>query len=319
MRRVSSKGLRRPWPRLISVARDWLEAVIRTALDAEIRDCWQPASGAIAETYVVELAGHEHRRVVCKRGGASIWTDEVIEPRVTKWVGETTALPVPTVLAQGSIAARADSARWALYEYLEGTRPTLDTPAQRDWLVTRAGAMLGQLHAAFSFDRRGGLGSTDGDLVIRPADGVSILSSRLARQVITADDAMTPAIPPVLAHGDFRPANLLVRDDRVTAVLDWGNAHITHPGFSLARAEVRFVDIPAASGRERAELRNRFRTTYTDYHQLPAFVISELPRFKALWIAQAAANLVGVARTARGRSQLRRQLREHRSRWANDI
>ena len=301
------------------MAPDWLATVIRTALDAEIHDCWQPAGGAIAETYVVDITGPDARRVVCKRGGASIWTGEVIEPLVATWVGESTSLPVPTVLAQGSLAVGEDSTRWALFEYREGTQPTMETPAQRDWIAARAGAILGRLHAAFSFDRRGGLGSTDGDLVIRPDEGVSILKSRLVRQFVTAGDATTPAVPPVLAHGDFRPENLLVRGERVSALLDWGNAHITHPGFSLARAEVRFVDLPAATRNERVELRTRFRTAYAAHHSLPAFLLSELRRFKMLWTAQAAANLVGVARTSRGWLQLRRQLRQYRSDGASDI
>ena len=301
------------------MAPEWLAAVIRSALDAEIRECWRPASGSLADTFVVELASTGRERVVCKRGGASIWTGDAIEPLVAARVREETGLPIPTVLAQGSLAAVDGPARWAVYEYRDGTRPTVETPARRGRLAARAGTLLGRLHASFSFDRRGGLARTDGELAVRPAAGVTILESRLARRFVTAGVATAPAVPPVLAHGDFRPANLLLRGERVTAVLDWGNAHVTHPGLSLARAEVRFADLPAATGSERVELREQFRTAYAARHSLPAFVVSELPRFKALWIAQAARNLAGVARTTRGRTQLRRQLREHLRVGASDI
>ncbi|WP_436774598.1 phosphotransferase family protein [Yinghuangia sp. YIM S09857] len=35
--------------------------------------------------------------------------------------------------------------------------------------------------------------------------------------------------PNVLVHGDFKPGNLLIRDGRVTAVLDWETAHLGDP------------------------------------------------------------------------------------------
>lgn len=315
--RIAPKGLRWVWPTIQTVAPDWLEAVIQTAMDADIREWWQPAGGAIADTYVVDLANSDGQRVVCKRDGASIWTGDVIEPLVATWVGERTDLPVPNVISKGSLSAGLESARWALYEFIDGTPPSLETPSERAWIATRAGSLLGRLHAAFAFDRRGGLARSDGELVIRPTDGVSILDSLLGHRFVSTAEASAPAVSPVLAHGDYRPANLLVRDKRVAAVLDWGNAHVTHPGFSLARAEVRFADLPASSASERTELRERFRSSYADHHSVPGTVMAELPRYKVLWVVQAAHNLVGVAQTPRGRVQLRRQLLEHVG--ANDI
>lgn len=263
---------------------------------------------------MIDLEDAKYQRVVCNRGGASIWTGEVIEPLVVAWIEDITDLPVPTVIAHGSLSTEENTTRWALYEYCEGTMPSMETPAERERLAALGGTLLGQLHAARSFEQRGGLGRSDETLEIRPTEGVSILESRLGRHFVTVNDAPTHEPPSVLAHGDFRPANLLVRNGRISAVLDWGNAHITHPGFSLARAEVRFVDLLADDSSERGVLRDRFRTSYAAHHRLPASVITELPRFKALWVAQAARNLLGVARTPHGRWQLRRQLRDLRSR-----
>lgn len=96
----------------------------------------------------------------------------------------------------------------------------------------------------------------------------------------SATEAEESALSPVLDHGDFRPENLLVDDESVVAVLDWGNAQVTHHGFALARAEVRFVDRPARSPDERVDLQERFRTAYANHRPLPQFVEIELPRLK---------------------------------------
>jgi aminoglycoside phosphotransferase (APT) family kinase protein len=47
--------------------------------------------------------------------------------------------------------------------------------------------------------------------------------------------AALPARPPALLHLDYHPANVLVRDEQVTAVLDWANARAGDPRADLAR------------------------------------------------------------------------------------
>ncbi len=42
---------------------------------------------------------------------------------------------------------------------------------------------------------------------------------------------------PVLVHGDFGPQNVLIQDDRITALLDWEFAHIGQPVEDLAWTE----------------------------------------------------------------------------------
>lgn len=292
---------------------EWLREVVRTALDARIRECRRPPTGALAETYCLALEGASApARAVCKRAGASVWTGDVVEPEVVRLVGAETALPVPEVLASGSLEGVAGPARWALYEYRDGRRPETGIAGRRAELAAEAGRLLGRLHAsrALEFDRRGGLERAGTGLEVRPAASAGVLDSRLARRVAPVGPATAPAVAPVLDHGDFRPANLLVDEDGVAAVLDWGNAHVTHPGFALARAEVRFADLAAGRAGERRALRERFRAAYARRSDLPDAVRAALPRFKALWVLQAAANVAGVARRARGRRQLWRQLRE---------
>lgn len=60
-------------------------------------------------------------------------------------------------------------------------------------------------------------------------------SRRLARLLSQAPDL--PGAPQVV-HGDFRAANVLVRDSRVVGVLDLDDAHRAHPVEDLAQASV---------------------------------------------------------------------------------
>jgi len=44
----------------------------------------------------------------------------------------------------------------------------------------------------------------------------------------------TQPVDPVVCHGDFHPANILVADGQVTGLIDWGNVMFTHPEYDVA-------------------------------------------------------------------------------------
>jgi len=294
--RVSSRGQGSDVPP--SVRR-----IVREALDAEAVTATRPTAGAVAETYLLDLA--DGRRAVCKLGGRSIWTDSVVEPLVVDSVGERTALPVPPVLASGSVTGPDGPDRWALYGRLPGTVPrNLDRESKTD-LLGAAGAMLGELHAAFAFDRIGGLVRADGSLRLVEPSTRNLLVSRPARKLRERRD--TPETF-VLGHGDYHPGNLLVADGAVTGLLDWGNAHVTAATYAVARAEARFVDLTTTAVADRRQFRDRFRDAYRQAGPAEAVAFELLPAYKLLWLGQSARNLAGVASTAPGRTQLRRQL-----------
>lgn len=249
---------------------------------------------------------------MCKLGGASVWTGDVIEPLVTRLVGQRTALPVPRVLASGSLEPPAKGLeRWALYEYLEGTNPDRRyrdlEAAVRRWLVADAGRYLGRLHAAFPFERIGGIARDGGQLrLCGPHGWHAVGQEGVGPRPIGGERELTP----VLTHGDYQPGNLLVDDHgRVSAILDWGNAHVTHAGYALARAEARFVDIPRLRADDRRRLRRIFREAYARHGDLENGFARRAPVYKLLWLSQSAANVARIARSRRGRTQLWRQLR----------
>ncbi|ELZ02902.1 aminoglycoside phosphotransferase [Natrialba chahannaoensis JCM 10990] len=342
-----------------TVAEQITAAALESTLDLEspptVRSCWRPAAGSVAETFVVALetggdrkqhASAVPERVVCKLGGASVWTGDVIEPLVLGQVSELSSLPVPAVIASGSIEidsgdGLASGDRWALYEFRDGQNAgecyhTHGATARRR-LVAQAGTALGQLHSLgeddseLEFDRVGGLARDTGTeetaetqrrktRTARKNAGTLELTELECWHALDPPARLRSALPvplagddgcrPVLTHGDFQPSNLLVTPaGDITAILDWGNAHVTHDEYALARAEVRFVDLHARrfSRAERERLRTAFRRGYTAHAPLSDEFDERAPSYKLLWALQSGANYTRIVRSARGRQQLWRQ------------
>ncbi|WP_394740721.1 phosphotransferase family protein [Natronococcus roseus] len=293
--------------------------IVEAALETELHSSRRPDPGSVADTVVLELAD-DPETVVCKRGGASVWTGDVIEPLVADLVGATTELPVPEVLASGSLADPSDggSDQWALYEHLSGRNPGPEysglEPDVRGRLVREAGELLGRLHATDSleFTRVGGLAREGSTLRLCEPDGWHAVDSGAVLEAFPVPSVDDPNPRPVLTHGDYQLSNLLIdASGSITAVLDWGNAHVTRAEYALARAEARFVDVHARElePRERARLRTTFRSGYAREGRLEPGTARRLRGYKLLWLAQSAANYGRIARDARGRRQLRRQCR----------
>lgn len=296
-------------PRRVSDVPDAVAAIVDAALDARVEHCSVPREGAVADTYVLGMDG-EPSRAVCKLGGANVWTGEVVEPEVVRLVGERTDLPVPSVLASGSLVP--DGVRWGLYEFVEGDVPSPEVEEYRA-LLECAGARLGELHDAFAFEEVGGLVRVDGRLRLAEPTPANVLAWPLPGW-LAVPGAGDTRCRPVLTHGDYHPGNLLVEGDEIAAVIDWGNAHVTHAEYALARAEARFVDVPAYSSGmwsrdERDALRVAFRSGYRRHAPLPPAYGRRASRYRLLWALQSGVNLARVARTPRGRTQLGRQVR----------
>ncbi|WP_293031479.1 phosphotransferase family protein [Natronococcus sp.] len=296
-----------------------VDRIVEAALETELRSSRRPDPGSVADTLVLELAD-DPETAACKRGGASVWTGDVIEPLVVDLVGAATDLPVPEVFASGSLVGPSDGGpdRWALYEYLSGRSPGSEypglEPAVRGRLVREAGELLGRLHATASlaFDRVGGLAREGSALRLCEAEGWHAMDPGQGLEVLPVPLAGDPDCRPVLTHGDYQPSNLLIdASGSITGVLDWGNAHVTHAEYALARAEARFVDVHARElePRERARIRQAFRSGYTRAVRLEPGIDRRLRTYKLLWLAQSTANYGRIARSARGRRQLWRQCR----------
>jgi aminoglycoside phosphotransferase (APT) family kinase protein len=140
---------------------------------------------------------------------------------------------VPTPLARGT-PAEGYPHEWAVYDWLEGEDAT---SAHLD--LRRAVVELADLLAAlWRIDTTGGLrGDRGGPL--RPRDeatraGIAALGDAIdAEAVTTAWEAALAAPewdrPPVWVHGDLDARNLLVEQERITGLLDWGCACVGDP------------------------------------------------------------------------------------------
>ncbi|MEF8812276.1 MAG: aminoglycoside phosphotransferase family protein [Halovenus sp.] len=286
-----------------------IERVVETALGCSVRSCELPGNGRMAATYVLELDGTP-ARAVCKVGGPSVRTGDVVEPLVLRLVGRTTSLPVPAVLASGALRDGHRRTRWGLYEFREGTTPAqydeLTLPVRRQ-VVSEVGEILGQLHGSHQFERTGGVAAADGQLRVRDPRGFDFpeRGRRLLRSYPGLED-----LQPVLTHGDLFPGNLLVDDaGRITALLDWGNAHVTTAGYALSRAEMRFIDWFRFPARESERLRTALRTGYRRHRSLPPDYPEFGSFYKLLWLAQSGERHLRHTVTSRGRRQLRQHLR----------
>lgn len=68
---------------------------------------------------------------------------------------------------------------------------------------------------------------------------------------------------PVLAHVDYRPGNLLLRETGDTvAVLDWGNVRVTSPAYCLANAEQYLCGRAALGSDRRTRVREALLSGY---------------------------------------------------------
>lgn len=143
-------------------------------------------------------------------------------------------VPVPEVLAEGE--------DWLVLSYIEGA--AMETTAEQ----TRAAAETLARLSAVTFPTAGWL-QPDGR--IEPfnfgSEGDDFVASMLANSEVrrwldpetltalpslVAEQARLDAAEPeliCLCHGDFNPGNLLFRDDRLVAVLDWEFAHAGSP------------------------------------------------------------------------------------------
>ncbi|ELZ99002.1 phosphotransferase [Haloferax mucosum ATCC BAA-1512] len=210
-----------------------------------------------------------------------------LEVRLARAVRKRTSLPVPRVLATGTVAGHGYAiVERAVGDELHERFVSLDTATQMQ-VARTFGRGLGQLHDAFSFDGYGALDTFGDDSIAEfyadgatdwrswfatyARDGIDALpptfDSLRQRLYDAVETASLPASPPaVLYPWDLRPGNALVADDAVSAVLDWGNPLAATPGLGVAKVEHLVADWYVADG---SALRRAFREGYEGVRPYP--------------------------------------------------
>jgi aminoglycoside phosphotransferase (APT) family kinase protein len=180
-----------------------------------------------------------------------------------RWLPQLAPLlpfPIPVPLAMGAPALGYPWA-WSVYAWIEGETAAAAPVADLAGLALALGRFLTALQAidaregpaagAHNFHRGGPLTTYDAET----RQAISALEGRIDAAAVTEmwDAALAAAWrgPPVWLHGDVTPGNLLMRDGRLSAVIDFGISGVGDPACDLAIAWTFF----------QGESREAFRAT----------------------------------------------------------
>lgn len=201
-----------------------------------------------------------------------------------------TSIPVPQVIEtsrspSGEIPP-ALTLEYVRGEPLGGAIQESSTEIQRQ-IMHEVGFYLGSLQDTFQFDSYGMLQLDNGMLVVDGMDSwgewfesrwqtaIEQLTETPYADMIPElkawyDDQPDPAgsdQPPVLIHGDFRAANILVTkstNQMITAILDWESVAAATSGFQLALVDQNLIDEYASLPEEQEQLRESLHKGYRE-------------------------------------------------------
>jgi aminoglycoside phosphotransferase (APT) family kinase protein len=129
-------------------------------------------------------------------------------------------------------------------DYVEGA--TEFAPADLEDFTAQTATQLAQIHSvAGATEKLSFLPKVDEIYLerfkVRPAKVDESIGEGRIRDVLEAVWPLHPLNNPVLLHGDFWPGNILWRDDRLVAVIDWEDARLGDPVADLANARLEMI------------------------------------------------------------------------------
>lgn len=181
-----------------------------------------------------------------------------------RWLGELARrcpVPVPAPVRTGRPGAGFPWA-WSVVPWFPGTHAADEPVAARTAWAPALAEALAALHAAASPDapvnpvRGGELADRSAALRGRLEHLEARSPGAAARAEALWEDALAAprwAGAPLWLHGDPHPANLVVRDGRLAALLDFGDLTAGDPACDLATAWLTFDDEGRAAFRERSD------------------------------------------------------------------
>lgn len=204
-------------------------------------DGWDNTTFRLGDELSVRLPSHE--RYVPQIAKEHRWLPVL---------AEHLPLPIPSPVARGE-AGCGFPRPWSIYRWLDGESAAVVGVRDLDRFADDIGAFLRALHRVptdggpiagpHSFNRGGPVGVWDEETraAIAALDGRIDTSGALE----VWDAAVTaPAWegPDVWVHGDVVASNLIVRDDRLCAVIDFGCSAIGDPACDLTLAWTTFEE-----------------------------------------------------------------------------
>ncbi len=160
-------------------------------------------------------------------------------------------LPIPAPLAMG-VPAEGYPWHWSIYRWLEGEIATIDRIVALPWFATELGQFLVALQridatggpppGPHNFFRGGPLKVYD------PESRAAIATLDGMIDTVAATTVWEAALnapwhgPPVWVHGDVAAGNLLVKEGRLSAVIDFGSSGVGDPACDLVIAWTLFSE-----------------------------------------------------------------------------
>lgn len=268
-----------------------------------------PATGNTKRTAFVSLADGRDLVIQSQPAGTGLAT----EARLSREVARRTDVPVPRVLATGTV----EGSEYVVTERVPGedlhARFVDLDPGVREAVVRSMGRWLAALHDAFAFDGYGPLTLAGERLLVadpvtdwrtwfceyteralsRLGDGFDDLVPRIRESVEAGVDDLPLDPPARLFPWDLRPGNATILGNRVTALLDWGEPLSASRGLSLSKATYVTVDwyLPDAVATDR--LRTAFLDGYRDRFALPRTSDTERRLYRLTAVAASAVDSQG--------------------------
>lgn len=248
----------------------------RVAPGSSVVRTWPLRGGISAHMTAVELRLPDGatRRVIARRPGswavgeyADAAAREYRVLQVVRNVG--VAAPMPLLLDESQTILPAP---YLVIEYTEGE--VTHSPADATAFAAQVAAELARIHQVDAAQPALSALPTRGDWMAdarreREIEGDEILGARRIRERLRAAWPLPHPNSPTLLHGDPWPGNLIWRDGRLAAFIDWEEAHIGDPLEDVAIA--RF-DILSMLG---SDAMASFTRSYAS--ALPRVDMSDLP------------------------------------------
>lgn len=225
-------------------------AALAAALEPGCRlaRAWPLAGGVSAQVTALELVradGQPQRLVLRQYGAADLARDPQIAEHEFRLLQTLRAasLAVPAALARDQGDGLLPGP-WIAIEFVEGAAEL--APAERDAAIAQLAEALAGLHRLDPAGLGVGFlprlaGQVAAALAHPPASPDETLGERQIRAALARD--WPPAQPGrvALLHGDYWPGNLLWRDGRLAAIIDWEDAALGDPLADLANCQLELL------------------------------------------------------------------------------
>ncbi|WP_040420807.1 phosphotransferase [Actinopolymorpha alba] len=229
----------------VDQATEWLATILARHWDLELKSCDRLV---ISAGNALAWVTTDRCQMVVKWSVVARFYPRLAEhARLTAWLGER-GLPVssPVPSRDGHPQVEVDGVSIGLQEVVDGVHLDVDDAEQ----VRMAGKVLAHLHTAMvdypDADRIAALSGRPSPESLNGRIAQSLESfthERLQEATKVLREALhalrsAPPLTAQLIHNDFRSANILCRDGRIAAVLDFEEVAVDHRVFDLARSAV---------------------------------------------------------------------------------